>query len=140
MESRGRVILLSASVAVLWGSAQTRSRAEPAAAPPRPLAVHALPLPGAPPAGPVFMDYLAYDRTHHRVWVPAGNTGSVDVIDVTNGTVARVAGFATTEVERRGSKHLVGPSSGTVGDGVVYIGNRGDSSVCAVGAESLRVG
>ena len=40
--------------------------------------VRPVPLPGAPAAG-VFMDYLAYDRAHHRVWVPAGNTGSVDV-------------------------------------------------------------
>lgn len=86
------------------------------------------------------MDYLAYDRARHRVWVPAGNTGSVDVVDGVDGRVSRVEGFATAELERNGTKRTVGPSSATVGDGVVYVGNRGDSSVCAVGAESLRVG
>jgi hypothetical protein len=37
-------------------------------------------LPGAPADG-VLLDYLAVDRPHHRVWVPAGGTGRVDVID-----------------------------------------------------------
>ena len=110
----------------------------PAAATEAP-AVRSIALPDAPPGG-VLMDYLAYDRGHHRVWVPAGNTGSVDVVDVTNGHIAKVEGFVTAEIERNGKKRTVGPSSATVGDGVVYVGNRGDSSVCAVGAESLRKG
>jgi hypothetical protein len=103
------------------------------------LAVHSIALPGAPSEG-VFMDYLAYDRAHHRVWVPAGNTGSVDVVDAPDGRVARVEGFRTAAIERQGTKRTVGPSSATVGEGVVYVGNRGDSSVCAVEALSLRVG
>jgi DNA-binding beta-propeller fold protein YncE len=102
-------------------------------------AVHAIALPGAPADG-VFMDYLAYDRAHRRVWVPAGNTGRVDVVAVPGGEVAEVGGFPTKEMERRGKKRIVGPSSATVGDGVVYVGNRGDSSVCAVDATSLQRG
>lgn len=86
------------------------------------------------------MDYLAYDRAHHRVWVPAGNTASVDVMEATTDQVTRIEGFRTAEVERHGVKRTVGPSSATVGDGVVYVGNRGDSSVCAVDAQSLKVG
>jgi hypothetical protein len=43
-------------------------------------------------------------------------------------------------MERRGKKRTVGPSSATVGDGVVYVGNRGDFTVCAVGAETLTKG
>ncbi len=101
--------------------------------------VQSIAIPGAPAEG-VFMDYLTYDRSHHRVWVPAGNTGSVAVVDASTGKVERVGGFRTAEVERRGTKRTVGPSSATVGDGVVYIGNRGDSSVCAVDAASLHVG
>ena len=93
-------------------------------------------LPGAPPDG-VSLDYLAYDTVHHQVWVPAGGTGNVDVIDSTTGKLTPVAGFATKEVERRGTKRIVGPSSAAVGDGVVYIGNRGDSSVCAIDATTL---
>jgi DNA-binding beta-propeller fold protein YncE len=102
-------------------------------------AVSYIALPGGK-AGGVAMDYLAYDRVHHQVWVPAGNTGRVDVVHVPDERVASVEGFATAEIERRGTKRTVGPSSATVGDGIVYVGNRGDSSVCAVDAESLRVG
>ncbi|HYQ74190.1 hypothetical protein, partial [Cellulomonas sp.] len=97
--------------------APTVTAAPSAPAAPAASAVHAIALPGAPADG-VFMDYLAYDRAHHRVWVPAGNTGRVDVVAVPGGEVAEVAGFPTKEMERRGKKRIVGPSSATVGDGV----------------------
>ncbi|HKQ63245.1 MAG TPA: YncE family protein [Candidatus Polarisedimenticolaceae bacterium] len=93
-------------------------------------------LPGAPAEG-VVLDYLAIDRVRHRVWVPAGGTGSVDVIDTRTQEIRRVDGFPTAEVERQGRKRRVGPSSATLGDGFVYVGNRGDSSVCAVDASTL---
>jgi len=93
-------------------------------------------LPGAPPEG-ILLDYLVVDHARHRVWVPAGGTGSTDVIDTQTLDLRRVENFPTAEVERRGAKRRVGPSSATVGDGVVYVGNRGDSSVCAVDAETL---
>jgi DNA-binding beta-propeller fold protein YncE len=93
-------------------------------------------LPGAPADG-VMLDYLASDRARHRIWVPAGGTGNTVVIDTKSGEVRRVEKFPTKEVERRGMKRMVGPSSATVGDGVVYVGNRGDSSVCAVDATNL---
>ena len=38
-----------------------------------------LTLPGA--NGLVMLDYVAFDRMSQRLWVPAGNTGTVDVID-----------------------------------------------------------
>jgi len=110
----------------------------PAAAPePEPLAPGITPiaLPGAD--GGVFLDYLAYDSKQHRVWVPAGGTGRVDVIDAKTGAVTPIEGWATKEVERRGQKRMMGPSAASVGDGVVFVGNRGDSSVCAVDAKSL---
>jgi YVTN family beta-propeller protein len=72
--------------------------------------------------------------------VPAGGTGSADVIDTQTLELRRVEGFPTTEVERGGTKRRIGPSSATVGDGVVYVGNRGDSSVCAVDATTLERG
>lgn len=119
------------------GTARTRSAAT-ASSTTTPMKKIALP--GAPPTGGVVMDYLAYDRAHRRVWVPAGNTGSVDVIDVDSGQVHQLSGFVTAEMERKGRKRTVGPSSATVGDGVVYVGNRGDSTVCAVDATSLQKG
>jgi len=134
MAVRDRVLLVLILLAVGCGAMRVR----PPVLPPQ-LTVHSIALPGAPAAG-VFMDYLAYDRAHHRVWVPAGNTGSVYVVDAANDQVERVEGFPTAEVERRGTKRTVGPSSATVGDDRVYVGNRGDSSVCAIDAVSLRVG
>jgi DNA-binding beta-propeller fold protein YncE len=119
------------------GCASARSRTESTAQPAR--SVSSISLPGASSDG-VFMDYLAYDRAHKQVWVPAGNTASVDVVDAATDRVSRIEGFRTTEIERRGVRRTVGPSSATVGDRVVYVGNRGDSSVCAVDAGSLTVG
>ena len=86
------------------------------------------------------MDFVVYDRSRHRVWVPAGNTGSVDVIDAATAKVTRIEGFPTKEVERNGNKRTVGPSSASVGDGVVYVGNRADSSICAIDAASMKKG
>src|SRR6185369_6372253 len=130
---------VAVAIAALAGCATSKPPSPAASTAPAASAVHAIALPGAPADG-VFMDYLAYDRAHHRVWVPAGNTGRVDVVTVPGGEVAEVAGFPTKEMERRGKKRIVGPSSATVGDGVVYVGNRGDSTVCAVDATSLQRG
>lgn len=140
MRSRGRGILVFAVVALAWGAAQTRTQAETPATAPSQFAVRPLALPGAPPAGAVFMDYIAYDPIRHRVWVPAGNTGSVAVIDTKDEKITQVDGFPTADVEWGGRKRTVGPSSATVGEGVVYVGNRGDSRVCAVDASALKKG
>jgi len=96
-------------------------------------------LPGAPPEG-LFLDYLAVDRERHRVWVPAGGSGNTVVIDTKTHEVHTIGGFTTAEVERRGQKRKTGPTAASVGQGVVYIGNRGDSSICAVDASSLELG
>jgi DNA-binding beta-propeller fold protein YncE len=90
-----------------------------------------LALPGGGSAG-IGMDYLLFDPHTQSVWVPAGNSGAVDVIDAKTNHVDSIAGFATKEMDRNGKKRVVGPSSAALGDGVVYVGNRGDSSVCAI--------
>jgi DNA-binding beta-propeller fold protein YncE len=95
-----------------------------------------LALPGAPPEG-VALDYLAIDRGRNRVWVPAGGTANAVVIDTKTQDIRTVEKFPTKEVERRGQKRMVGLSSATVGDGFVYVGNRADSSVCAINAATL---
>lgn len=86
------------------------------------------------------MDFIAYDRAHGRVWVPAGNTGSVDVIDVATDEVTRIEGFATKEIERDGRKRTMGPSSVVVAEGFVLVGSRGDDTICALDAASLKRG
>src|SRR5437773_10961146 len=92
-------------------------------------------LPGA--SGVVALDYFAYDRSTGKLWVPASNTGNVDVIDESSDAVSQVTGFKTGEVELRGRKITLGPTAVSVGDGVVYIGNRGDSSLCVIDAQTL---
>jgi DNA-binding beta-propeller fold protein YncE len=98
-------------------------------------ALKAIALPGG--NGVVALDYFAYDRATEKLWVPASNTGSVDVIDGTTDDVSQISGFPIGEIERRGRKITVGPTSASVGDGVVYIGNRGDSSVCVIHAKTF---
>jgi hypothetical protein len=87
--------------------------------------------------GNITMDYIAYDPRTGYVWVPAINIGSVDVVDTNNGSVREISGFATKEVETKGRKRAQGPSGVSIGDGVVYIGDRADSSVCAVDEKTL---
>src|SRR3989440_3093547 len=87
-------------------------------------------------SGPVALDYFAYDRATGKVWVPASNTGSVDVIDEKTDAVSQITGFLTGEIERRGRKITVGPTAASIGDGVVYIGDRGDATVCVIDAKT----
>jgi DNA-binding beta-propeller fold protein YncE len=102
--------------------------------------VRMLTLPGGGENG-IGMDVMAYDPHTGFVWAPAGNTGAVDVVDTATGKITQVSGFATKEVEARGGgKRTVGPSSATLGDGVVYVGNRGDATICAVDARTLAKG
>src|SRR5437588_6194228 len=91
------------------------------AADPATYKVTMLPLPGASPAG-ISMDYLGYDPATNAVWVPAGNTGSVDVVDAATKKVTQLSGFPTGEMGSGNRKRLVGPSSVTFGKGTAYIG------------------
>lgn len=95
-------------------------------------------LPGA--TGAVALDYFAYDRATGRLWVPASNTGSVDIIDEKTDSVSQVTGFQTGEVELRGRKVKIGPTAVSIGDGIVYIGNRGDSTLCTIDSRTLERG
>lgn len=87
-------------------------------------------LPGA--KGAVSLDYLAVDRAHAKAWVPAGDTGNVDVIDLGSGALSIIPGFATVERESHGRMRVLGTSSVTIGEGVAYVGNRATSEICAI--------
>jgi DNA-binding beta-propeller fold protein YncE len=124
-------------------AAPATASAEPApAAPPAPavakLTAKPVPLPGV--TGNLSFDYLGIDRARGTVWVPVGNTGSADAYDIASGKITKVDGFKTAEREVRGKKRVMGPSAVTVGDGVVYIGNRATSEVCAVDLKTMKVG
>jgi DNA-binding beta-propeller fold protein YncE len=97
-----------------------------------------IPLPGS--SGVVTLDYFAYDSATGKLWVPASNTGSVDVIDEKTDAVSQITGFPTGEIERRGKKITVGPTAASIGNGVVYIGNRGEATLCVVDAKTLNRG
>src|SRR5258708_35371659 len=86
------------------------------------------------------MDYIAFDPSTGFVWAPAGNTAAVDVVDPATGTVKQITGFKPVEMGTGERKRIAGPSSATVGAGVVYVGNRGDSSVCAFDSKTFAKG
>lgn len=120
-------------------AATSASPASPAGAQgPAQLAAKPLSLPGAP--APASLDYIAYEPQRARVWVPVGDTGSVDVLDVASGTFARVDGFKTGERVVRGKKRTNGPSAVSIGDGFAYVGDRASSEVCAVDVATLKLG
>ncbi len=98
--------------------------------------VRTLPLPDNG-TGDVSMDYIAYDPATNHLWVPGGNTGAVDVVDVATGSVRQIQNLQTAEVPARGGTRVLGPSGVSIGEGVVYIGNRGGSDVCAFNARTL---
>lgn len=84
-------------------------------------------------------DYITYDEKTNAVWVPAINIGSVYVIDAGNEKIREIKGFATKEISSpNGRKGAEGPSGVYVGDGVVYIGDRADQSICAVDEKTLE--
>lgn len=87
--------------------------------------------------GNITMDYIAYDPKTGYVWIPAINIGSVDVVDTSNDSVREISGFATNEIEAGGRKRTQGPSGVSIGDGLVYIGDRADSSICAIDERTL---
>lgn len=106
--------------------------ADPAPPPPKPPRTSTwLEFPGK---GPASMDYLAFDPAHHQLWMPAGSRGQILVLDTSANTFRTVEGFPT----RTAGDRTRGPSSATVGDGVVYVGSRADNAVCAVDAVTLK--
>lgn len=126
-------------VAMLWAISCMSSEGAAAAAESAigDAVVTPLALPGA--RGLVSLDYFVYDPAGHRLWVPASNTGKVDLIDVTTDQVSVIAGFRIAEVDFKGKRTIMGPSSVTLGDGVAYVGNRGDSSICVVRIDTLKI-
>ncbi len=111
-----------------------------AAAPPGPTQLTGKPigLPGT--NGHATLDYLIFEPAHGRVWAPVGDTGSVDVLDPASGQFTRIDGFKNAEREVHSKKRMMGPSSGSFGEGFVYIGNRASSEVCPIDAGTLKPG
>ena len=120
------IALIAAASAAQPAAADPSAAAQPAAAEDP----SAIALPGAPPVG---MDYLAYDPETAQLFVPASNTGKLDIVDTRTGKVSSMDGWATA---KRGER-TAGITAATVGKGFVYVGNRADSSICAVEIKSM---
>jgi hypothetical protein len=110
------------------GAAEPTARAQ--------LGAVSLKLPGA--NGPAALDFLFYEAGRDRVWVPAGSTGSVDVLATATSHFTRITGFKTEEREAHGKNRVVGPSSGSIGEGFAYVGNRAGNEVCPVDLVTLK--
>ena len=134
-QTANQLIAVALALAIMGCGARPATPNAPAAAhrPTGPYRVTAIALPGAGPDG-ISLDYLAFDPATGLVWLPAGPTGSVDVVDTATRRLTQIAGFPTREFERDGRKRVAGPSSVAIGRGVVYIGSRADASVCAMDA------
>jgi len=102
------------------------------------LAFRSVALPDVP--APASLDYIAYEPSADRVWIPVGNTGSVHVYDIASGTFKTVTGFKTAQRVRNGKMRTFGVSAVAIGDGVAYIGNRATSEVCPVDTRTLKSG
>src|ERR1051326_4310235 len=87
-----------------------------------------------PDPAPVSIDYIAWDAARHRLWVPAGNTGKIDILE--GGKLLSIPGQPTAPSKRAG-RPAVGPSSVGIGADAAYVGNRADRSVCAFDAVKL---
>src|SRR5437868_4726780 len=79
-------------LATLIGCHAERRPATPVCPAPPHFTVSALAVPGAGPDG-IFLDYLGFDPMTGFVWVPAGPTGSVDIVDTATGKLSRIEGF-----------------------------------------------
>jgi hypothetical protein len=100
--------------------------------------VKAVPL--TPEKGVVNLDYFAFDHAAGRLWVPAGNRASVIVLDRAGEVVGTIGDFATAEFERRGRHGRLGPSSVALGNGLAYVGNRADQTICIIDETTLKRG
>jgi hypothetical protein len=121
----------------LPAASSERTEAAAPAPPAQPaLALEPLALPGA--SAPVSLDFLFFEPQRARVWVPAGGTGSVAVFDIAAHSFSRVEGFKTVEREMHGKKRVLGPSSGAIGDGFGYVGNRATEEVCVIDLQTLK--
>ena len=91
-------------------------------------------------SGLVTLDYFAWDARRQKLWVPGGNAGSVFVLDGRGDNLTAIDGFATAEFTLGSRRGRLGASSVAIGDGVAYVGNRADRSICVIDAATLSRG
>jgi hypothetical protein len=103
------------------------------------LATSAMPSPLTLPGGSagIGFDDLRFSDELHRVLVPAGRTGRLDLVDPSTGEVTSVDGFS--RVDRRASGHGEGTTSADAGQGWVFATDRGDRTLAVVDPAARRI-
>jgi DNA-binding beta-propeller fold protein YncE len=93
-----------------------------------------LPLPGG--EGGVGFDDLRYAPELHRLLVPAGRTGRLDLVDPATGAVESISGFSAA---RRSAGHGDGTTSADAGAGLVFASDRTARTVDVVDPAERRI-
>ncbi len=95
----------------------------------------ALPLPGG--ADGIGFDDLVFSAGLHRLIVPAGRTGLVDLVDPGSHGIEAVGGFSRTAARTRG--HGDGTTSADAGGGLVFAIDRTARTVAVVDPAAKRI-
>ena len=101
-----------------------------AAAAPEPLS-----LPGG--EGGIGLDDLRFSPELHRVLVPAGRTGRLDLVDPSSRSVEVIEGFSRSASRERG--HGEGTTSADAGGGFVFAIDRTDRTLVAIDPRTRQV-
>ncbi len=81
----------------------------------------------------------AFEPSSSRVWIAAGDLGSVYAIDTATFSVTRVDGFGVSGTNAATTRAERGPSTIAIGAGLVYVGNTATSEICSVDAASAKI-
>jgi DNA-binding beta-propeller fold protein YncE len=88
-------------------------------------------------AGGIGFDDLVFSDELHRLIVPAGRTGRLDLVDPRTGAIESVDGFSRAEARGRG--HEEGTTSADAGQGYVFAIDRTERILAAVDPASKRI-
>ncbi len=100
-----------------------------------PVTLTPVPLPGAD--GPVGFDDLRFSPKLHKLLVPAGRTGRVDLVDPEDHRVEDIGGFSTSGATGRG--HGESTTSADSGMGLVFASDRTQRVVVAADPTTKRI-
>ena len=95
-----------------------------------------LALPGGD--GGIGFDDLTFSPVLHRVLVPAGRTGKLDLIDPSTQKVDAISGFST-DAEKFGGGHGEGTTSADAGGGWIFASDRSRTEVAIVDPRTSKI-
>ena len=84
--------------------------------------------------GGIGFDDMVYSPDLHKVFVPAGHTGKLYLIDPASFAMTSVGGFSSSAVMEKG--HEVGISSADEGEGFIFAADHGKHDLAAVDLKS----